>query len=607
MIEKKLIRSVCKKLSEEKSVTQALPKDGIMYIEKLLPYVCVYRHSEIDPYFSGLLKTQASYLIVDETVDISQLLEEISKTIANKLNAFLILEIWPVQRDHQSKFEIFCPENKAPATVAALKEGFETIREIYPKASVTVVNRFNRHPEHLKPLLEIDDSKQSGGLLIGIAVPAIYQNTEQNEIYSLFYRKFYTRFSETIKRAAYEFIRVQTSNPFDHYLMLGKTHVDEVTLKADRELAKISGSMSFLLRVTPVNSTSEWKKFKKNNFTKMPSFNYRLIALDPEKKKRRLFDLPIDQIHDPTISFILRDKRLEIEKQLTMLEERGTDNFRYIGESLYGKIEEKVIEAAESILRKYPEATSHKEMRRLNCYQFAERAEDEINYYQKRFPETKLSLEIRKDVAGIMVSKGKLLISNQFSLDENRCDALIQHEIATHILTYCNGKRQPLQQMYAGFSGYDQLQEGLAVLAEYLVDGLTINRIRTLAGRVVATNSMVKGAEFIETFNLLRSGYNFPEYSSYYITMRVYRGGGLVKDAVYLAGLLNVMDYLKDGGKLETLYTGKFNTNHVELIEELLHRKILKEPITPRFLERRSVQERLQKLRNGLKVTELLQ
>jgi uncharacterized protein (TIGR02421 family) len=205
-----------------------------------------------------------------------------------------------------------------------------------------------------------------------------------------------------------------------------------------------------------------------------------------------------------------------------------------------------------------------------------------------------------------MVSKSELMISDRFSLDESRCDALIQHEIATHILTYCNGKSQPLKQMYAGFSGYDQLQEGLAVLAEYLVDGLTVNRMRTLAGRVVAAESMVKGAHFIETFDLLRTDYKFTERSAYYITMRIFRGGGLVKDFVYMAGLLNVMNYLKNGGNLETLYAGKFNINHVELIEELLHRNVLKKPTLPRFLERDSVKRRLQKVRDGLKIAELL-
>ena len=218
----------------------------------------------------------------------------------------------------------------------------------------------------------------------------------------------------------------------------------------------------------------------------------------------------------------------------------------------------------------------------------------------------KLKYEIRNDVAGIMVSETNLLISDQLFMDEGRCDALIQHEIGTHILTYCNGSRQPIQQMHAGFAGYDELQEGLAVLAEYLVGGLTVNRMRLLAGRVIAANSMVSDKSFLDTFNLLYNQYNFPDKTAYYISMRVYRGGGLTKDAVYLSGLMKLLDYLKQGGQLSTLYTGKFNFKHIDLIEELLHRQILKQPELPRFLERDSVKARLEKLRNGIALTDLL-
>ena len=229
-----------------------------------------------------------------------------------------------------------------------------------------------------------------------------------------------------------------------------------------------------------------------------------------------------------------------------------------------------------------------------------------MDYYNEKFPDLKLSLEIRNDVAGIMVSKTKLLINEEVSLDPNRCDALIQHEVGTHILTYCNGKRQPLNQMFEGFEGYDQLQEGLAVIAEYLVGGLTVNRLRLLAGRVIAVDCMVNGFNFIETFKVLNKKHQFTERISYYITMRVYRGGGLTKDAVYLAGLIDLMDYLKDGGDLKILYAGKFNITHVELIEELMYRQVLTEPELPRFLERKSVRERLKKLRKGIDIVELV-
>ncbi len=585
---------------------QKLPDNGTLRIEKRMPYICVYRYKVANPYFAALLKTQASYLIVQESVDVSLLLEEIARIISTELQSFLTIEMWPVEKKQNPVFEILGPEGKAPATVAALKEGFDDLKDIDPTISTQAISTLERHPPHLTAIVAIDESKDTGHLSIGVAIPTLYQNTQDNEVYPLFYRRFSILFSKVIKRAAYEFIRVQTANPFHHYLMLGKTYLDKDTLKADRKLAKISDKLSFLLAISPVNSASEWEKFKERNFTIEPSFQYRLIPLDPEKLKRKLFKLRIDKVEDPTIAYILREKRLEIEKKILMLEERGTPNFRAIGRSIFVQTEDRVIRIAEAILKKYPTSVTPEKHRRLDCAEFAELAQGELAYYQQRFPDIKLSLDIREDVAGIMVSKSVLLLNNKFTISETRADALLQHEIGTHILTYCNGKSQLLKQMHSGFAGYDGLQEGIAVLAEYLVGGLTVNRLRTLAGRVVAAEAMINGKSFVENFNFLVDTHHFKKRTAFTMAMRIYRGGGLAKDAVYLAGLLNVMDYLKKGGKLETLYLGKFNISHIELVEELLHRNILKSPVTPRFLARDFVQHRLDKVSDGLAVTDLL-
>lgn len=605
-IDAELVETICKNVTENVPVNVELPNKGLLHIDKLLPYICVYRYKDRDVYFSRLLKTQASYIIVDETIDISHLLEAIRLITSEKFETFLILELWPNADSLKNQFQIYGPKNKSLETVNALKEGFSEIRKTLSSVTSEIIQTEFRHPKHLSPLLDVDKSKKQGALVIGVSVPVVYKNTTTDQLFSLFFRKFYTVFSETIKRAVYEFIRVQTTDAFENYLMLGKTHIDAVTLSSDTKLAEISEGMSFLLRVTPVNSNEEWDKFEQNNFEKEPSFKYRLLAVDPELEKRKLFNIPIDLIEDPTIAFILRGKRLEIEKQLIMLEERGTDNFRFIGESLYGVIREDILEVAKHILQVYPKAETIQSSKRYNGIEFAQFAQQEMDHYIQQFPDLDLGIEIRDDVAGIMVSKSKLLINEEMNLDVNRCDALIQHEIGTHILTYCNGKSQPLKQMYEGFEGYDQLQEGLAVIAEYLVGGLTVNRLRLLAGRVIAVQSMVDNATFIETFNLLRESFAFQDRVAYYISMRVYRGGGLTKDAVYLAGLIDLMSYLKSGGKLEPLYTGKFNVTHIKLIEELLYRGVLNQPILPRFLDRDDVKVRLQKLREGINIVELV-
>lgn len=607
MITETQIERICDAIESETGFDENLPEDGELHVDKLLPYICVYRYNEEpDPYFTRLVKTQGSYLIIKDTFSPTDLLKNISQAIVKKLNAFLIIELWPERKNHDAEFTILAPKNRAPATVKALERGLNELRLIYPKVTVKTTTSIRRHPEHLAPLLNIATSKDIGSLVLGLGIPTLYERPEEEEIYSLFFRKFFRKFSEILKRTVFEFIRVQTANPFNDYLMLGKTKIDQSTLEIDEVLADISQQMDFLLRITPVNSATAYNTFQDSHYAKTPAFTYRLIALDPELTKRKLYDLAIDKVQDPTLAYILRDKRLEIEKQLLMLEERGTPNFKYTGESLYGIVETETLDAAQTILENFPVQEHRKDIEYLDATGFAHFAQQELDFYQKKFPKLELKLEIRPDIAGIMVSGTKLLISDKLHMDGERTDALIQHEIGTHILTYCNGRLQPLKQMYAGFAGYDKLQEGLAVLAEYLVGGLTRNRLRLLAGRVIAVHAMIKGEKFPAVFHQLKAVYNFPDKTAYYITMRVFRGGGLTKDGVYLSGFLKLLAYLENGGELDLLFSGKFNHNHIPLIRELTLRGVLHKPMLPNYLNRPDVKERLKTLRAGIQITELL-
>ena len=80
------------------------------------------------------------------------------------------------------------------------------------------------------------------------------------------------------------------------------------------------------------------------------------------------------------------------------------------------------------------------------------------------------------------------MIGRETRIAERRAEALLQHEVGTHLVTYFNGSSQPLRLLQVGLSGYDALQEGLAVLSEYLVGGLSEARMRTLAARVIAVD-----------------------------------------------------------------------------------------------------------------------
>ena len=95
--------------------------------------------------------------------------------------------------------------------------------------------------------------------------------------------------------------------------------------------------------------------------------------------------------------------------------------------------------------------------------------------------------------------------------------------------------------------------------------------MRVLAARVVAAQHMLDGASFIDTFRTLDRNYEFSQRTAYTIAMRIYRGGGLTKDAVYLRGLLQILRYLREGGELEPLFVGKIASAHLPLIAELSH------------------------------------
>ena len=127
-------------------------------------------------------------------------------------------------------------------------------------------------------------------------------------------------------------------------------------------------------------------------------------------------------------------------------------------------------------------------------------AEQELAHYREAYPGLPARVELRDDLPGVMVSKGHLLVARSMSLSDERSEAILHHEVGTHVLTYYNGLHQPLSQFHAGMPGYEETQEGIAVLAEHLCGGLTHDRLRLLAGRVVAVDSVVNGANFLETF-----------------------------------------------------------------------------------------------------------
>jgi uncharacterized protein (TIGR02421 family) len=231
-----------------------------------------------------------------------------------------------------------------------------------------------------------------------------------------------------------------------------------------------------------------------------------------------------------------------------------------------------------------------------------------IENYRRLYEGFEARIELRDDLpSGLMVVSDRLLISRSTRMRRRRIEALLSHEIGVHLLTYCNGAAQGLRLFRLGLAGYEGVQEGLAVFAEYLVGGMTVARLRLIAARVVGCAAMLQGASFEETFQMLVRDHGFTATLAFNLTLRLYRGGGLTKDAIYLRGLLEILDHLRKGRPLDPFWMGKIATSHFDVIQELNMRHLLKAPeIYPAFLSHPHAAKRLKKARLGLSAVEML-
>jgi uncharacterized protein (TIGR02421 family) len=416
-------------------------------------------------------------------------------------------------------------------------------------------------------------------------------------------------FSRAVRHTIYHFVRQQTKQRPTDFYVFGRRTVVKAVWEVDAQLDEISTSFDFLLSLNPTNIAALWTDFRRSNYENLAPLRYRPIPVDVSLTKRRLFEIPIERVEDPTLARLFREKQDELDRQLTMLRDRGTPRFMLGGLQIYGAITPSLVRSAEELLERVPgSARVAGQGRLLKPEEFKRLAEEEIAFYRGVWEGVQARVRLSPDVmAGLMAARGNLLVASDVRMPEARADALIQHEIGTHLVTYYNGLGQRLTQLRTGFAGYEELQEGLAVFAEYAVGGLTPERARTLAGRVIAAKALVEGATFVDTFRLLcRVG--FPPKPAFNIVLRIHRGGGLIKDCIYLRGVQSVFDYLRDGGDLERLFVGKIALHHLSVIHELEARQVLAPMrLRPRYMDRPEFARRVETLRRGRRLYELVQ
>ncbi|MDO6563075.1 flavohemoglobin expression-modulating QEGLA motif protein [Amphritea sp. 1_MG-2023] len=358
----------------------------------------------------------------------------------------------------------------------------------------------------------------------------------------------------------------------------------------DNALFEQVKGINILDAVAPQNFRQEKQAFFASNFSQSPVFTYATKPIDAFRLKRDLFNLPIDELGDDDLVTLYSSVIESYVDKIDQYKSIGTADFLYDSLRYYGEPSEKDCRNANFILH-LPDLEESNDtllgaadiVAKLEAFAQAE------NYQYQIKLEDSL-------IANALVSGTTVKVNRAALISETEANALAHHELGVHLVTTLNARSQPLRVLGMGSPVNTMTQEGLAILSEYLAGFMTLPRLKVLALRVLAVKSMIEEKDFKKTFLLLKEQHHVADEQAFTITARVYRGGGLCKDYLYLQGLHQMLNAYETRTDFNNLLSGKVSIAQLPLITRLidkgyLHKPRLLSPAIARPVENDAVQQ----------------
>ncbi|WP_295833862.1 flavohemoglobin expression-modulating QEGLA motif protein [uncultured Winogradskyella sp.] len=375
----------------------------------------------------------------------------------------------------------------------------------------------------------------------------------------------------------------------------------EAIFDIDANLNRLVKNIELLNYINPLNIAAEKKKFFSAKYNYEPEFKYPKIKFDGYKLHRLLFSQRLERIEDDAIRQLYEDVIYEYSGLIECIETIGKGKKFYFNSlKSFGTPTERDIENAKFILR-----FDNVDNADLDPIHDAEYAKQYFNEFSERY-DFKYTIKISNNLSAaamVLNNTQTLVLRKNHKFSNNQLRVLANHEIGVHLVTTFNGLSQPLKVFSNGFPNNVETQEGLAVYSEYMSGSLTMYRLRELAFRVIAADSLSKGYSFSDTFDLLYGQYKLERNEAFSITQRVHRGGGFTKDFLYLSGLRNVFQFANDNQDLVKLLMGKVCMSYTNTIDKLIDIGLAIPPIhfTDAYLENKNNNPKLDFILEGLK------
>lgn len=184
-----------------------------------------------------------------------------------------------------------------------------------------------------------------------------------------------------------------------------------------------------------------------------------------------------------------------------------------------------------------------------------------------------LDVEVRVEprLASLAATGERTVFLAARAFTQREARRLVAHEVFGHLVVAANARAQPLRLLSVGLAGSFADQEGLAIFLEEQLGVLCSDRMRTLAARVAATQWLYAGASFGETAQKLHTEHRFSAEASIAIAERTYRGGGVARDAGYLAGYLRVQRAVSSAQvEVDELRLGRVSVASIPVLRTML-------------------------------------
>lgn len=341
----------------------------------------------------------------------------------------------------------------------------------------------------------------------------------------------------------------------------------------DRVLLGLSRRIEILRYLVAINYKEEKKKFLVEK-VKNPDFVYDTPRYNADKLVSILCDLDLP---NDVIGKLFKEKVDELRCKNELLQNLGNKKV-VIGKSkeLYGKPSKKLIKRAERLLKSLDKQKNLKSSE-SEIFSAAKLAA-KIRYYLRELGINKWKvMTIDQQSVSVVSMQRRIKVSKYKKYSKLAVRRLKVHEIDAHVFRAENGYMQPMRLFVSGLPGYLSTEEGIAAYLEEKSNVESLQSKRRFALRVIAVNLVYEGADFRECFKKIKS-YEKDDERCWEITYRVFRGGGFLKDHVYLQGYYQIKKFIDDGGKLEDLYIGKIGLQHLELCKELVAEGVLEQP-----------------------------